>query len=157
MTEFQRLLANGISGESVVHSVLRSDGFKIVDVSNIEEYQKIDVDALMTNGSKEWKLEIKTDSRISETNNICFEVGFDRNAGFRDWWFNKCEADVLCIYDDVKGIIYQLAWKRTKKYVSEYGKQIKFWNKFDKCFVYLVLISLKDAYKNNLIIKTYKI
>lgn len=157
-TNFEYLLEKGKATERIIQDLLIAEGFKIQDVSDDKEYQDIDVDMLMTiSNGKEYRLEIKSDSKISKNGNFFLEKGFDRYSGYYKGWLHKCEADILCMYDSVNKIAYMLAWQDTKQYAIANGKQITWWNYSDNCRGYAILLGIEEAKNNDLILKVYNL
>lgn len=155
---FKYLLQLGQKAEKVIEDLLIYNGYKVQDVSDNEYYRSIDVDRLVTTPKgKEFRMEIKSDSKISTTKNFFFEKGFDRQTGYYKGWLSKCEADVLCMYDSVNNIAYMLKWDRTKEYVLKNGTNRQFWNYGDCCQGYSITISVAEAERNDLILKVYNL
>ena len=76
MNNFYNSLAIGKQAEEAVKAHLEKRGITVIDVSNIKEYQKIDVDFLLRKGNQETTLEVKHDRKLHKTGNFFFECGF---------------------------------------------------------------------------------
>lgn len=78
---FNAALAAGRKGEDIAANHLKQLGYTIEDVSAVKEYQKKDIDLLAQLGNYEPLLvEVKADSRIADTNNICIETITNKSA-----------------------------------------------------------------------------
>lgn len=143
---FDTTLPEGISHEADIHSYLKSKGYLVIDHSCDVFYQNKDID--LEFGKPEgplYSMEIKSDTRMHETGNIVIEMGMERDSGYCNGWFHKCEADVLCFYDVVNLIVYLIDWQKLKAAIENgEGKRIFFNNKIDNCTGELVLISVQD-------------
>lgn len=94
-----------------------SDTF--TNVEQEEEYQKIDVDFIWSHNKKDYLLEIKVDSYL--TNNIFYE--FYSNYELKTQGaMEKTECDFLAYYYSQKDVLYILNPKEFKKYIHKYQK-----------------------------------
>lgn len=150
---FKSMLQDGNQYEKVVQNYYRNKGFEIKDVSDIKEYQDMDIDFLISKNNKTLSYEIKADTRMSETGNIVIEHGMHRKSGFQEGWMHKCKADVLCFVDVKNDISYMFNWPKVKENIATYGRLIQFKNNYDKCVGELYLLSVQDAKKHNLILE----
>ncbi len=110
----------GKAGEDEVLDFLSNmDGVKkIENVTQVKEYQKKDIDAIIyfENGEK-FTAEIKTDS-YSESGNIAYEFWSsveDQIPGC----MNVCQADYLYYYFPDSGELYQLKMDKYKEWVEK--------------------------------------
>lgn len=95
---FNMALAAGTKGELLAASILESLGYTLEEVTKNAEYQKADIDFIVHKGSDQFTLEVKADSRIQQTKNICVEILTNKqlmNCG----WFFTTEATVLAFTD----------------------------------------------------------
>ena len=97
---FNMALAAGTKGEQLAASILDSLGYTLEEVTNQAEYQKLDIDFIVYKGSDTFTLEVKADSRINQTNNICVETITNKQLMKRGWFFTT-EATVLAFVDTV--------------------------------------------------------
>lgn len=105
MSLFMEMLEFGQDGENAIQQYYKKQGNIIYDVSKDERYWNKDVDFII-NGQK---VEVKTDTRIAETKNFCFELvsNSDRDR-YKEGWFFTSEADVFIIYSPQTSMSYQL-------------------------------------------------
>lgn len=119
MTEhFKESLNIGELGEGMTWQYLSNQPNikQVIDVRNDKRYfQKEDVDFLIiTNENDVYKVEVKSDSKICETNNIVYEISTSGNKGC----FEKTTADVIYYYDVIQRILYQLDIKWLRRYIN---------------------------------------
>ena len=97
---FNMALAAGTKGEQIAASILESLGYTLEEVTNKAEYQKLDIDFIVNKGSDTFTLEVKADSRINQTNNICVETITNKQLMKRGWFFTT-EAAYIAFVDTV--------------------------------------------------------
>lgn len=85
----------GVSAQEIVKEYLTNRGNTIIDVSEDKEYQPKDIDFLVEKGGNRTTLEIKGDM-FSSTGNFYFEIGADRQTGYKPGWLSYCEAVYIC-------------------------------------------------------------
>ena len=102
MNGFQQQKSKGKQAEQIVKKHLQSRGIEVVDVAEVPDYQKIDIDFLIKKNGKTAGLEVKADYRVNKTCNFFFEAGAQRGDYVSTGWLFKCKADYVCIYDMVK-------------------------------------------------------
>ena len=102
---FNMALAAGTKGEQLAASILESLGYTLEEVTKNAEYQKLDIDFIVNKGSDQFTLEVKADSRIQQTNNICVEILTNKQLMKRGWFFTT-EATVLAFTDMVSRRIH---------------------------------------------------
>ena len=128
-------------------------GLYFIDVREIKEYQKQDVDFLLINQEgKICRFELKTDTRMAGTGNIYLEDKIERELNvFTDGWYHLCQADILSFLDgnNDKYYYYCFNWKKLKQfvidnnYISERDE-----NKYDGGWIHGYKIPLKDIINN---------
>lgn len=105
---FDEMNSKGKIGEVVISNYLFSLGFSVADVSDNPEYQKKDIDFVVSQGEQQFTLEVKTDYQISKTGNLLFEDVFFQDWGEDEGWFHYCQADYIVFYDVESGKAYWL-------------------------------------------------
>lgn len=151
MNNFDRQNAKGKIGETAVAAYLASRKHKVEDVSNNPCFWGKDIDFLLTSttGDK-CSVEVKCDTRMSATGNLLFEIGNEKDWGYRDGWIKYCEADYICFYDAVEGNGYILDWKKTKPVVKELS-EYKYFHGTDGDYCEVYLMPIWKAKKHELI------
>lgn len=158
MNNFDKKLAIGKKGETVVADYLRSRNHEVIDVSDSLEYRHKDIDFLLINQEENQKcsLEVKSDRRIHQTGNFCIEESNDRKyEGLRDGWLHYCEADYVCFYDYESGEGYIVDWLAAKQLITKCELK-RFWSS-DGCYSYAYLMPIGLAKKKNLIAHTFNL
>lgn len=115
MTNFERDLILGKSAEREAFLFLlnQRNTAGIIDSSNDEYYQKLDVDLLvLTNTGKIVKYEVKYDRMCDETGNIVFETKSNGNIGCLE----RSHADWL--YYRTKSTTYLIDMASLRKYIE---------------------------------------
>ena len=115
MTNFERDLILGKSAEREAFLFLlnQRNTAGIIDSSNDEYYQKLDVDLLvLTNTGKIVKYEVKYDRMCDETGNIVFETKSNGNIGCLE----RSHADWL--YYRTKSTTYLIDMASLRKYIQ---------------------------------------
>ena len=141
---FQTQKSKGKVAEEIVKQHLTNRGHIVKDVSEIREYQKKDIDFLITNGTTNEliTLEVKRDDNLFRTGNFFFEIGFQNEDYYMMGWIDKSKADYLCFFDVKVGKGFILDFNATKAKIAEIGKRHTFWDRIDECegIAYLVPI-----------------
>lgn len=150
---------HGTVGEEKIRSYLLDKGFVVVDRSQDKEYQEKDIDFEYSEDNVNFtSVEVKSDRRMAETHNIVVEMAMHRQTGTYEGWYHKCEADVLCFYDEVNSIAYFINWPELKQLIKDFTWSFsRFDNGADNCWGTLCKISLDDLRKYRLLIKEFKI
>ena len=141
MNGFDKQNLEGKKAEQAVKEMLLNRGNAITDVSNDQQYQKIDVDFIVND---QFKLEVKLDNKAKATGNVFIEVGKDRRSGYFVSWYNKCQADVIAFYDsDIKEACFY-NWAKLKELVA--GKPVRsYFDGVDNCRTYFIVINKQEA------------
>lgn len=144
MNGFEQQKAKGKVVEEIVKRHLTNRGHIIQDVSEIREYQRKDIDFLVTHGTtgELITLEIKRDDNLFRTGNFFFEIGFQKENYYSMGWIDKSKADYLCFFDTKVGKGFILDFNATKGMIAAIGKRHYFWDKIDECegMAYLIPI-----------------
>ena len=140
MNNFQQQKIKGKDAERIVKQHLQQQGIEVLDVAEVPDYQKIDIDFLIKKNGKTASLEVKADYRINKTCNFFFEAGAQRGDYVSTGWLFKCKADYVCIYDMVKRHGYILDFPLTCSLLEEHG-EVKIFNdnldnKISKVYVF---------------------
>lgn len=147
MNGFQQQKSKGKQAEQIVKQHLQSQGIEVLDVAEVPDYQKIDIDFLIKKNGKTASLEVKADYRINKTCNFFFEAGAQRGDYVSTGWLFKCKADYVCIYDMVKRHGYILDFPLTCSLLEEHG-EVKIFNdnldnKVSKAYVFRIDLARK--------------
>lgn len=112
MNLFDKQLAKGEQGEQEIEAYYKQQGCIVQNMTMDKEYWKKDID-LIINGQM---IEIKTDTRIADTQNMCFElVSNDNEEMYKPGWFFTSEADVFIIYSPQTKMSYQILSKEIRQ------------------------------------------
>lgn len=149
MNSFELCLQIGKSAENYVADYLTAAGHIVEDVSYEAAYMSKDIDFLLYKNNKYTTLEVKSDSKINQTGNLFFEVGFDRTTGYYDGWFRKCEAAYICFCDTCGGKCYIVRFD--KDTIAANAIPRRWINYTDNCYGDALLLPLPDARKLGLI------
>lgn len=126
------LMEKGKVIETAVIEWLRGQGVSVIDVSNNEFMQSLDVDIVFT--SKELKTylgEIKADYRMQETGNICYETMriYHNITRIEHGWGVKSPADYLFYASPPEGNLFIFKFAKLREIVTDYikrtGKNVK--------------------------------
>ena len=149
MNNFQCQKTRGKKAEQIVKEHLQSRGITVIDVAEMPEYQKIDVDFLIKKQGKTASIEVKGDYRISKTGNFFFEAGAQRGDYYSAGWLLKCPADYLCVYVMQNAHRYILDFPLTCSLLEQHAEQIIFQDKLDNKIskAYVLRIDLARKYK----------
>lgn len=110
-TFFKNNLNEGKKGETLVSSFLISIGYQVEDVSHDPEFQKRDIDLIAGKEVGErMTIEVKSDSMMSRTGNICIETIGNIGKNKKGWLY-YCQASHLFIVDVVNNIIHCVRFK----------------------------------------------
>ena len=134
----------GLAVQEIVKHHLEQRGNKVVDVSQVKDYQKHDIDFIVFKGDKSTTLEVKKDKSLFRTGNIFVECGFQRGNFYSAGWIKYCEADYICYYDTTaaRGIIVD---RLELLSLLDKGKVINFYDKIDDKNGKAILLPLKLA------------
>lgn len=151
---FQQQKLRGKVVEEIVKRHLTNRGHLIEDVSEIRDYQKYDIDFLVTHGTTNEliTLEVKRDDNITKTGNFFFEIGFQREDYYSMGWIDKSRADYLCFFDTKSSKGYILEFNTTKGLIAEIGKRHTFWDRIDQCEGIAYLVPIWKARKAGIIV-----
>lgn len=89
-------------------------GYKITDVSSNREYFSKDIDLLATRGTQSMSIEVKSDSRLNETGNVCIETVTNRQHN-KKGWFYYTEATHIFFVDVNENVIHCVRLDELKK------------------------------------------
>ena len=146
---FKSSLSKGKKAEAIIYQLLTQNGEAVItDVSDDIEYQKIDVDFT---SSIHGNLEVKSDEKIMQYQNLTFEMCNKRISGDKEGWFHYCEADLLIFVDTIAHCIFILNFKQNKETIRRLSKIKEYDNKVDNCRSILLLLDIETAVRNNII------
>lgn len=156
MNGFQQQKNKGKKAEQIVKEHLQSRGIEVLDVAEVPDYQKVDIDFLIRKNGKTASLEVKADNRISATGNFFFEAGVQRGNYYSSGWLLKCQADYLCIYDTANSRGYILDFPLTCSLLEQHAQKTSFYDRLDQKTVKAYLFRLDLARKYNAIIYEWR-
>ena len=114
---FKTDLERGKQGEQLVANTLSRRGWQITDLRNSAEYQKKDIDFIVSKDTIETTIEIKHDARINKTGNMYIEIeSNDRTS--RKGWFYYCEAEYLFYIDAVVAAAHIFKMEDLRQYTK---------------------------------------
>lgn len=119
--DFERDLSRGKIGEDIVKGFFSSFGREVIDVSDIEEYQKQDIDFLVGDIS----VEVKADDIIHQTKNLFLEyksvytkdTKHTKKGDETPGWILTTGADWLAYYDTYYDTLYLYKVSDIKDYL----------------------------------------
>lgn len=119
-TTLKELLEPIKIGESEIKQLLRAAAYKVEDVSDNPQYWYKDIDLLVTNPrtGNTAAIEVKRDTRISETGNFFIEYENPRSRGGKGW-FEFCEADFLYYIDAAAALCYVIKLDKLRRFIQE--------------------------------------
>lgn len=156
MSNFDYTLSIGKKVENYVKRYFENRGHQLEDLSDVKEWQEKDVDFnFKFKDGKEALFEVKADSKLGNTGNLFFEVGFDRVTGYYAGWFSKTAAALICFVDYVnkKGYIVLL----DKDVIKENSRNITWQNRTDCCLGFAYLLPITKAKELGLVVYEWTI
>lgn len=155
MNGFDKMNKQGLAVQEIVKAHLESRGNKIIDVSQVKEYQKRDIDFIVSKDGKTTTLEVKKDKSLFRTGNIFIECGSYRGNYYSAGWIKYCDADYICYYDTTaaKGLILD---RLILLSLLDQGKVIDYYDKLDDKQKKVILLPLSVAKSNNAIIYNWE-
>lgn len=145
---FNQQLQIGKSGEAIVAAWLQKRGNKVKDVSDDKEYQKRDIDLVITNkDGVELTMEVKTDYKLHKSGNLFFESTYHKDWGDTNGWYDYCEADYVVFYDVIGNKLYIYDFSNGREYVRQAAEHKLFFNRDDGCYREAYLLPLGLAKK----------
>lgn len=113
-------------GEQLVIDYLLENGYEVEDVSSNPDYFDKDIDLIATNPKTNGTaaIEIKTDSRISQTGNLYIEYSNIRSK--HGWgWLYFTKADFIYYIDEKEEVCYIMRRAELTKYVNSNTSRLK--------------------------------
>ena len=117
---FDRQKTVGKVGELKVIEYFQRQNKPVKDVSNIRQYQNIDVD-LIADGLY---IEVKTSNTIQYKNSIVFELVSDMNY-CREGWFETSQADIFIFYSPQQNKLYKMTASSVRDFYNTNSENIK--------------------------------
>lgn len=139
------------AGEAELKQYYRENGYKVKDVSLDRYYQVRDTDILLYKDNKEIGIEIKWDSRISETNNMYIEY-YNEEKYNNSGWVDFCKATYLAYGDSHNQLYYMILMDDLKTFIKNNKNELPqgiYSRKGNISKGYL--LSVESAQANNLI------
>lgn len=151
---FNKQYDKGLVGEIAVKNTLEADGWEVTDTTDIQEYRDKDIDLICKKNGKSKTVEIKTDYKIKDTGNFCFEKNIYYNGKRYDGCFRKSQADFWAYYDIESGKIYMIRMKKPRIYNSG---RIVCRESNDGTFLHMILVPIYKLMDIGLIKKVYDV
>lgn len=149
MNFFNQQLEKGKSGEAIVAAWLQKRGNQVKDVSDDREYQRRDIDLVVTNkDGATLTIEVKTDYKLHKSGNLFFESTYHKDWGDTPGWYDYCEADYVAFYDVIENKLYIYNFSLGREYVRQAAEHKLFFNRDDGCYreAYLLPLGLAKKY-----------
>lgn len=149
MNFFNQQLEKGKSGEAIVAAWLQKRGNKVKDVSDDREYQRRDIDLVITNKDGDTlTIEVKTDYKLHKSGNLFFESTYHKDWGDTPGWYDYCEADYIVFFDVIENKLYIYNFSLGREYVRQAAEYKVFFNHDDGCYreAYLLPFGLAKKY-----------
>lgn len=141
---FNNDLKRGKIGENKIALALSNRGHMVVDVSDIYEYQRKDIDFKLTDKSgNTTTLEVKTDEASERTGNVFIEY-FNKNNISRKYkgWYHYCEAVYMAFVQPNRNKAYIVS--RYDLYNSIANKDYRTASSYDACGFLVPLNDLRQ-------------
>lgn len=116
---FKEDLKHGEQGEYIVWNILSKDPqiVNVLDVRGDKRFQGYDVDFLAQTTTKQFYfIEVKTDFKAQETNNIVYEVTSNSNEGC----FARTKADYVYYYIPEDDKVLVISVTKIRDYIDTY-------------------------------------
>ncbi len=114
---FLKMKSKGKKGESAVKDYYLKNGHNVIDVSEDNEFQKMDIDFIIDGNF----VEVKTQSSINKSEKIVLEIETEYyNSLVKKGWFNSTEANILLFYDIENNIAYTVDTKELREFYNKY-------------------------------------
>lgn len=147
---FNQQLEKGKSGEAIVAAWLQKRGNQVKDVSDDREYQRRDIDLVVTNkDGATLTIEVKTDYKLHKSGNLFFESTYHKDWGDTPGWYDYCEADYVVFYDVIENKLYIYNFSLGREYVRRAAEHKLFFNRDDGCYREAYLLPLGLAKKHD--------
>lgn len=109
------------AGEQELKDWLRGYGYKVKDVSDNPHYWKKDIDLIVND---EMTIEVKWDSRFSDTLNLFIETCSDIENK-KQGWYNFCEADYLAYGSAIDKLFLIFDFDKLKAHIEAHKAEYK--------------------------------
>ena len=107
----------GKIGETAIKDYFTKQGSKIIDVSENESFQKMDIDFIIDDNF----IEVKTQNTIPKENKIVLEIETAYNDScYKQGWFKSTESNILMFYDKDNKICYSIDTKELREFYNKY-------------------------------------
>lgn len=118
----------GDRGKALVADLFHRNGYVVnTAASDTKEF----IDFTASKGTASMRVFVRTDTRVSVTDNIVVERFTHREHGAEIGWLFGGKADVLCYVDACTGVVYCFNWAALKDYVITHCKARPFRNPYD--------------------------
>lgn len=119
MGEFETDLKRGKQGETAIAATLAARGNILTDVSGEYEYQRKDIDFIVSNGDKQTTLEVKTDYKSEITGNLFIETYNTANESRNgNGWYTYCQAQYMAFVQLNKRQAHIIAFDEMKSLID---------------------------------------
>lgn len=105
-------------GEYYASQYLKSQGYEVEDTTLNPDFWNKDIDFIARKGNKEITIEVKWDSRISDSGNMFVEIITDIDKG-KQGWFEFCQADYIFYGDSQNNLFYVFKTDDLRKFLRE--------------------------------------
>lgn len=121
-------MALGNRGKVLVADLFQRNGYTVdTTATNPKEF----IDFTASKGDASMRVFVRTDTRVSVTDNIVVERFTHREDGAEIGWLFGGKADILCYVDANTGAVYCFNWASLKDYVITHCKARPFRNPYD--------------------------
>lgn len=148
---FDRQKAVGKIAEAAVKEHLINRGHTINDVSEDQQYQKIDTDFIVYKDNQVTTLEVKVDNSYKKTGNIFIEDYAVREGKVYDGWLHYCEANYIAYYDTVRKCGMIVNYPLIKSLLDKAFQRV-FYDREDQKEKHCLLLPRKYAEQANAIV-----
>lgn len=137
LSNFKEDLANAKTAEKIVQSVIASEGYKVLDISDDPKcYHKGDLKISLPSGDR--YVEVKADSRISDTKNILLEDEvYYKESGRLVPGNIHGEYDIYAVVSEKTNTIYFFDFDKLKEIGKRFGtyKTINHPEQYSNCYL----------------------
>ena len=106
-------------GEALARQCLTANGFDVIDRRADPEYWRRDIDFTAVKDGVRQNIEVKWDSRISESGAIFFELLTDIQQ-HKQGWASYTDADFIFYGDAVRQLFYVFSVADMRRYLTEH-------------------------------------
>lgn len=139
-------LERGKRGEMLAMKALEKEGFTVEDVSYNKEYQRIDIDFIITRRQRA-TVEVKNDARSEETGNMFVETYNNNNSSHAYLgWYYYTEADFILFLQERSGKAHIIHYDDLRELIKKNNYRIASCANADGYLVPLTDIKRQKSY-----------